>query len=184
MLMGYHMRFGCIPFDRLQQAARQGILTRRIANCPPPKCPGCLFAKAEHRLWESRAQAGKIEKTATKPGHMVSVDQLISKTPGLLAQSTRTLTNGQHTVATTFVDHASGLDFPYPQESTSAKHTLEAKAAFEGFPDGHHVKIQHYHCNNRIFPSKKFRAAVKKANQTITFCGVNAMVFPSGAFKI
>jgi hypothetical protein len=164
MLMGYHMRFGHSPFDRLQQAA-----------CPAPKCPSCLFAKAKRRPWRNRAQAGKIGKTATKPGDMFSVDQLVSKPPGLLAaQSTGTLTNRWHTVATIFVDHASGLDFVHPQESTSAKHTLEAKAAFERFAARHHVKIQHYHCDNGIFASKKFRAAVEKANQTITFCGVNA----------
>jgi hypothetical protein len=174
MLMGYHMRFGHIPFDRLQQAARQGILPRCIADCPAPKCPSCLFAKAKRRPWQNRAQAGKIGKTATEPGDMVSVVQLVSKTPGLLAQSTGTLTNRRHTAATIFVDHASGLDFVHPQESTSAKHTLEAKAAVEHFAARHHVKIQHYHCDKGIFASKKFCAAVKKANQTITFCGVNA----------
>jgi hypothetical protein len=105
---------------------------------------------------------------------MVSVDQLVSKTPALLAQSTGTLTNRWHTVATIFVDHASGLDFVHPQESTSAKHTLKAKAAFERFAAQHHVKIQHYHCDNGIFASTKFRAAVEKANQTIRFCGANA----------
>jgi hypothetical protein len=104
--MAYHVRLGHLPFDRIQLAAKQGILPTHIATCHVP---------------------------ATKPGDVVSVDQLISKTPGLVAQSTGTLTKRRHTVATIFVDQASGLDFVYPQASTSANDTLEAKRAFERF---------------------------------------------------
>jgi hypothetical protein len=174
MLMGYQMRLGHMPFDQLQQAAKQGILPRRIADCHAPKYPSCLFGKAKRRPWLSRAQAGKIGKTATKPGDMVSVDQLISKTPGLIAQGSGKLTKRRHTVATIFVDHASGLDYVDPQESTSAIDTIVAKEAFERFASRHNVKIKHYHCDNGIFASKKFRTAVEDANQTMTFCAVNA----------
>jgi hypothetical protein len=174
MLMGYQMRLGHMPFDQLQQAAKQGILPRRIADCHAPKYPSCLFGKAKRRPWRSRAQAGKIGKTATKPGDMVSVDQLISKTPGLIAQGSGKLTKRRHTVATIFVDHASGLDYVDPQESTSAIDTIVAKEAFERFASRHNVKIKHYHCDNGIFASKKFRTAVEDANQTMTFCAVNA----------
>ncbi len=168
------MRLGHMPFDRLQQAAKQGILPRRIADCHAPKCPSCLFGKAKRRPWRSRAQAGKIGKTATKPGDMVSVDQLIFKIPGLIAQGSGKLTKRRHTVATIFVDHASGLDYVHSQESTSAVDTIVAKEAFERFASRHNVKIKHYHCDNGIFASKKFRAAVEDANQTMTFCAVNA----------
>jgi hypothetical protein len=80
----------------------------------------------------------------------------------------------RHSVATIFVDHASGLDFIYPQESTLAKDTLEAKQPFERFASRHNVVVRHYHCNNGIFASKKLRAAVDQSNQTLTSCGVNA----------
>ena len=174
MLMGYHMRLGHLPFDRLQQAARQGILPRRIADCSIPKCPSCLFGKAKRRPWRHRGQTSHIGPTATKPGDMVSVDQLISKTPGLIAQSTGKMTHRRHTVATIFVDHASGLDYVHTQESTTGAETVEAKEAFERFAARHHVKIKHYHCDNGIFAGTKFRASVLRANQTISFCGVNA----------
>jgi hypothetical protein len=133
LLMAYHVRLGHIPFDRIQLAAKQGILPQRIANCHVPKCASCLFGKAKRRPWRTRGHAGQIGKSATRPGDVVSVDQLISKTPGLVAQSTGKLMKRRHSVATIFVDHASGLDFVYPQESTSAKDTLEAKQAFERF---------------------------------------------------
>jgi hypothetical protein len=172
--MAYHVRLGHMPFDRIQLAAKQGILPQRIANCHVPKCASCLFGKAKRRPWRTRGHAGQIGKSATKPGDVVSVDQLISETPGLVAQSTGKLMKRRHSVATIFADHASGLDFVYPQESTSAKDTLEAKQAFERFASRHNVVVRHYHCDNGIFASEKFRAAVDQSNQTLTFCGVNA----------
>jgi hypothetical protein len=174
MLMGYHLRLGHLSFDRLQQAARQGILPRRIADCSVPKCPSCLFGKAKRRPWRTRAQTNHIGRTVTKPGDMVSVDQLISKTPGLIAQSTGKMTHRRHMVATIFVDHASGLDYVHTQESTTGVETVAAKEAFERFAARHHVTVKHYECDNGIFAGATFRAAVQRANQTICFCGVNA----------
>jgi hypothetical protein len=174
LLMAYRVRLGHLPFGRIQLAAKQGILPQRIANCHVPKCASCLFGKAKRRPWRTRGHAGQIGRTATKPGDVVSVDQLITKTPGLVAQSTGTLMKRHHSVATIFVDHASGLDFVYLQESTSAKDTLEAKQAFVRFASRHNVIVKHYHCDNGIFASQKFRAAVDRSNQTLTFCGVNA----------
>jgi hypothetical protein len=174
MLMGYHLRLGHLSFDRLQQAARQGILPRRIADCSVPKCPSCLFGKAKRRPWRTRGQTNHIGRTITKPGDMVSVDQLISKTPGLIAQSTGKMTHRRHTVATIFVDHASGLDYVHTQESTTGVETVAAKEAFERFAARHHVTVKHYHCDNGIFAGATFCAAVQRANHTISFCGVNA----------
>jgi hypothetical protein len=106
---------------------------------------------------------------------MISVDQLISKTPGLIAQGSGKLTKRRHTAATIFVDHAYGLNYVHTQESTSAIDTIVAKEAFERFALRHNIKrIKHYHCDNGIFASKKFRAAVKDATQTMMFCAVNA----------
>ena len=174
LLMAYHIRLGHLPFPRIQLAARQGILPRRLADCAVPQCASCLFGKAKRRSWRTRGPAGHIGHTATKPGDVVSVDQLISKTPGLIAQVTGKLTKRRHSVATIFVDHVSGLDFVHPQESTSAEDTLIAKQAFERFASRHNVLVKHYHCDNGIFASKKFRDAVDSSGQTITFCGVNA----------
>jgi hypothetical protein len=174
LLMAYHVRLGHLPFDRIQMAAKQGLLSSRITNCHVPKCASCLFGKAKRRPWRTHGHIGHIGRTATKPGDVVSVDQLIYKTPGLVAQSTGILMKRRHSCATIFVDQASGLDFVYPQESTSAKNTLAAKQAFERFAKKHNVTIKHYHCDNGIFASKKFRAAVDTTSQTMTFCGVNA----------
>ena len=52
--------------------------------------------------------------------------------------------------------------------------TVEAALAFERITNSYGVHIQHYHCDNGLFDTKKFKAKVTMANQTISFCGVNA----------
>jgi hypothetical protein len=53
LLMAYHVRLGHMPFDRIQLAAKQGILPQRIANFHVLKCASCLFGKAKRRPWRT-----------------------------------------------------------------------------------------------------------------------------------
>jgi hypothetical protein len=66
------------------------------------------------------------------------------------------------------------LSFVYTQKSTTAEETVQAKDAFERFAKAHQVVIKHYHADNGIFAEAEFLRAIEKANQTISFCGVNA----------
>ena len=172
-LMSEHLRFGHMPFDILQQAARNGILPKQLADCKVPRCTACLFSKARKRPWKYTKHHESI-KPATKPGQCISVDQLQSPCPGLIPQAKGKLTKRRYTCATVFVDHFSGLDFVVPQESQSAEDTVEAKEVFERFAQSCGVAIRHYHCDNGVFAAKKFRDAVDHSQQTISFCGVNA----------
>lgn len=54
MHMGYQMWLGNLPFHRLQEGARQGILPGQIADCKISKCPSCLCGKAKCRPWKSQ----------------------------------------------------------------------------------------------------------------------------------
>ena len=69
----------------------------------------------------------------TKPGQVVSVDQLVSPTPGLIAQMTGFLTKQRYKYATVYIDQASGQSFIHLQKSASTSETLESKAAFEQY---------------------------------------------------
>ena len=109
-----------------------------------------------------------------QPGQCVSVDQLISGTPGLVGQTTGKLTTSRFSVATIFVDHYSDLDYVHVQETTSAADTVDAKKAFERFCEERGVKVMHYHADNGIFASNGFREEVQRCGQTISFCGVGA----------
>ncbi|CAJ1929171.1 unnamed protein product [Cylindrotheca closterium] len=152
--------------------AKQGIIPRRLASVHPPTCSSCLFAKAtrqqsRHKHW--------TEKTVVKtPGQVVSVDQLISPTPGLVAQMTGILTKKRYTCATIYVDQCSGLGFVYLQKSTSADETIMGKTAFEAYAKQHGATIKAYHADNGVFCANKWVDECRRLEQTLTFAGVNA----------
>ena len=51
---------------------------------------------------------------------------------------------------------------------------LRRSFAFEQILQSYGVSVKHYHADNGLFDTKVFKAAIAKASQTLTFCGVNA----------
>jgi len=172
----WHHRLGHISSKKIRILATQGILPRRLATCQIPLCTSCLFGKATRRPWRSKATPGQLgrTRTITAPGECVSIDQLVSTTPGLVAQLRGTPTRIRYQVATIFVDHFSRLSYVHLQKSTGALETIAAKEAFERFAASHGVSILHYHADNGIFTDNAFTNNVKACGQQISFCGVNA----------
>ena len=157
--------------------AKSGMIPKRLATCPVPLCTSCFFGKATRRPWRSKTPANKDQAshTLTAPEECVSIDQLVSTTPGLIAQLQGQPTKARYKVATIFVDQYSGLSYVHLQRSTKAEETVEAKLRFEQFARGHGVnQIKHYHADNGIFADNLFRKAVAEGKQTLSFCGVNA----------
>ena len=176
LFLMWHTKLGHTPFRNLRWAAKIGLLPRKLQHCQDIVCPACLYGKQKKRPWRYKGKEYLQHhiKKCTRPGECVSVDQLISSTPGLVGQTTGKLTTIRYKVATIFVDHYSDLDYVHVQESTSANNTVEAKQCFERFCIERGVRIQHYHADNGIFASKGFREAIKLSGQTILFCGVGA----------
>lgn len=58
--------------------------------------------------------------------------------------------------------------------SIDAAATVEANLAFARFHASHGVTIKHYYCDNGLYGTKKFKASINTASQTISFCGLNA----------
>ena len=88
-----HQRYGHISFKRLIEMSRQGIINKRYAKCRIPVCSTCMFAKASRKRWRDKP-AKRVEnmEVELKPGDRVSIDQLVSPTPGLVAQMIGKLT--------------------------------------------------------------------------------------------
>ena len=116
-----------------------------------------------------------IALLATKPGDVVSVDQMEASTPGFLGQNTGRLTRKHYKIATAFVDQASKLGYVYVQQSVDAAATIQAKRAFEAYARVLGVEIKHYHADNGIFNSQEFLFNIKQSRQTISFCGVGLL---------
>ena len=174
LLLRLHQQFGHIPFSKLQEMARKGILPKRLAKCHPPTCSACLYAKATKRPWRNKKRKDFQPPKLKRPGEMVSVDMLTSPSPGLVAQMTGRLTKARYRYATVYVDQFSRLSYVYLQKSADAEETLKGKLAFELFAQQNGVQIKGYHADNGVFNANKWKAACQEARQQLLIAGVNA----------
>jgi GAG-pre-integrase domain len=107
----WHHQLGHVSLKKIRLMAKQGILPQKLADCKVPLCTSCLFGKVTRRPWRSKTPNNQTEpsRTIIKPGDCISVDQLESTTPGLIAQLKGIPMTLQYKVATVFVDHFSPL---------------------------------------------------------------------------
>lgn len=170
-----HERFGHLSFSVLKLMARAGLIPKDLATVDPPTCPGCAYGKAHRKPWRGKGIKNRKKlKTATAPGQVVSVDQLVSPTAGFVPTHRGKPTTQRYIGATVFVDHFSDFTYVHLMTKMDGDATVEAKLAFERVLNSHGVRVQHYHADNGLFDTKVFKGAVTKASQTLSFCGVNA----------
>ena len=89
--LSLHYRSGHMSFQKLQVMARQGVIPRKFATSPIPICAACMYGKATKRRWRDKPAKKPKETQEKQPGDKVSVDQMVSPTPGLVTQMTRIL---------------------------------------------------------------------------------------------
>ena len=169
LLMAHH-RFQHIFFSKLQEMAHQGILPWRLAQCKIPTCSACLYGKATKRAWRSKQERQRQWNEALKPGDVISVDQMVSPVPGLIAQMVGFLMNQHYKYATVFIDQASRMRFVSLQKTCSAEETIKAKRALKKYTANRGVMIQAYHMDNGIFKAKKWMEECHQQKQNLTFC--------------
>jgi hypothetical protein len=86
-LMRWHYPLGHLAFSKLKQLALNNKIPKQLAKIKPPVCVGCLFGAMTRVLWQGKEGSSEHTVfTATKPGEIVSVDQLISTQVGFIAQ--------------------------------------------------------------------------------------------------
>ena len=173
-LLRWHYRLGHLPFEQVKQLARTGQLPKRLLNCKKPFCAACQYGKMTKRPWRVKGDSKQSTRVATRPGQVVSVDQLESNSPGLIAQLKGKLTQQRYKYATVFVDQYSGYTFVYLQRRLTSEETVHAKHAFERSAEQRGVKILHYHADNGRFADNAFINDCKTQSQGLSYCGVNA----------
>jgi len=170
--MHWHYKLNHPSYTVMSRMAKQHMILRRITrilrrldkqDTKAPMCNDCCGAKATRRPW--RTGAGKRNtshiKPATRPGEVVSVDQLESSIPGFIGQMTGKLTRQRIVGSTVYVDHASDFSFVYHQTSMSSEETVKSKLAFEKFAATHGVNIKHYHADNGRFKDNLFMRSIE-----------------------
>ena len=174
MLMIHH-QYGHISMKKIQEMAKQGIIPKKFSKCRIPTCSSCMYAKATKRPWRGKqSKQGKNEVIPQRPGQIVSVDQLVSPTPGLIAQMTGHLTNKRYRYATVYVDQLSRFGYIHLQKTASAEETIEGKRAFEAIARREGVRIENYHADNGVFRANEWDAECKRLGQGMSYAGVNA----------
>ena len=173
-LLRWHYRLGHLPFERIRHLARSGQLPKRLLTCKKPFCTACQYGKLTKRPWRVKGDDKQSTKVATRPGQVVSVDQLEANTPGFIAQLKGKLTQQRYGYATVFVDQFSGYSYVYLQRRITSEETVQAKHAFERAAEQRGVRILHYHADNGRFADNAFIADCNAQRQSLSYCGVNA----------
>ena len=104
----------------------------------------------------------------------MSVDVMVSSTPGLIAQMSGFLTRNRYKYVCVFLDHHSDLSFTYMLQTQSTEEILKAKAAFEAYCESMQVRVKHYHSDNGIFAAGGWRQDCKDKRQGLSYAGVGS----------
>ena len=111
-----------------------------------------MYAKSTLKLWRGISiKTPHKPHQVTNPGKIVSVDRLLSPTPGIVAYMTFILTTKRYNYSTVFVDYFSKYSYIHLQNTTSAEETLGGKYTFESMSSSHGIIIKKYHADNGIF---------------------------------
>ena len=177
-LFNIHENLGHTSFHIIRLLCFAGILLRKLANVAPspPLCPGFIYGKSNQRPWHQKRKS-KIKKikAVTIPCQVVSLYQIVRYIPGLIPTHRGITTTKRCSDATIFVNHASYFTYVNLMEGNpEAAKTVEAAQDFEQISKSHGVTIHHYHSNNGLFDTHKFKAKVATSNHTMSFCGVNS----------
>ena len=174
-MLHLHYRLGHMPISKMRVLAEQGVLPKAFTKCETPLCTACLYAKQTRRPWRQKpVKSPPMEQHKLEPGEVVSVDQMVSPTLGLVAQMTGTLTTQRYKYATIYVDQASRLGYTFLQKTATSEETIKGKIAFELYCLSQGVKVKAYHADNGVFRANAWVNHCNQNNQRLTFAAVGA----------
>ena len=131
-LSNIYYQLGHLSFRTLKLLARAGISPKELANMDVSICKGCVYGKA-HRI----PTISKVVKNTkqliivTATGRVVSVDQLVSPTPGFIPTRRGRPWAHRYVGARVFVDHFSDFAYIHLMDKLDGESTVEAKHTFE-----------------------------------------------------
>jgi hypothetical protein len=84
----WHYKLGHTPFAAINQMAQEGELPKRFASASDLTCASCMYGRTR-RAWRTKAPTTQVgERTKiNKPGDCISIDQMESPVPGLVAHT-------------------------------------------------------------------------------------------------
>jgi len=102
-------------------------------------CPTCIFSKQKRSQWRTSNTSSSIRKDIdNKPGAKVSIDQFVSKHPGLVPRISGKHTSARIIGGTIYVDHYTNFLFCHFHTYLNTEQTLDSKIAFENL----HIQME------------------------------------------
>jgi hypothetical protein len=155
------------------------IKTGSAGTCTPPKCGTCGIASAKAKGSVServvKVETDVMSKNKLLPGELVSMDSIVISIPGRPFDGRGGNVDNYYCGATIFHDAATNIVKVYPQVSLSASDTLLSKNKFESYLwDTAAIRVKHYHSDQGIFVSKKFKDDCASKLQEQSFSAVGA----------
>ena len=114
-LLRWHYGMGHLPFNQIKQLVQTGQLPKRLLTVKKPFCAACKYGKMTKRPWRVKGDNKHVTKTTTQPGQVLSVDQLESNSPWLIAQLKGKFSKKRYKYATILVDQFSAYTFVFLQ---------------------------------------------------------------------
>ena len=127
-LLRLHYWLGNLTFEQILHLIHLGQLPQLLQIANNPFCSACQYGKMTKRPWRVK---GSSQHMSTKPGKIVSVDQLESSKPCFIAQFKGFVTTNHYRYTTIFVDQFTGSTYMHLQCCITSNKTVSAKKAFE-----------------------------------------------------
>jgi hypothetical protein len=108
-----------------------------------------------------------------QPGDCISADHYFSPVHGRIPTSFGKEKIG-YTCGSLFVDHISGKIYNFPQYSNNANKTIDSALQLEAIAREEVINIKHYHPDNGIFLTNKFKTHCNACHIKYSFGGVGA----------
>ena len=136
-----------MSFKLIKAMLEVGLLSKKLAKAPIPKCAGCMISKITKKPWRTKGrntggQVGQILKIK-RPGKCVSVDMIESPHVGFIYHTKGRLTKKRYRYATVFVDHFSDLKYVHCMSEITSEENIYAKKSFERHAAGFNVRVEH-----------------------------------------
>jgi hypothetical protein len=104
-------------------------------------------------------------KNPQQPGNLVSVDQMVDDSLGLIPFTSGRPSQRRYTMVTMWFYHFSRFLYAHCQEDATTKSTLESKIGFESLAKQYNVSVKHIHGNNGVFASRTFQDHVAASDR-------------------
>ena len=157
--------------------ANLGIIPKKFEKCDAPTCAACMYAKSTRKPWCGRSRKSPHKPLqVAHPGQMVSMEQLVSPTPGLGAHMNGILSIKIYKYATVFVDHFSIYSYMHLHQTASSEDAFERKHSFEIMTASYGIIVKQYYADNGIFRENAWVLyCQERANTHLkTYSGVDA----------